>query len=488
MRIERDSLGEVQVPSERYYGAQTARSLTFFNIGIETIPWEVIEAFAVIKKAAAEVNRELGLLDRDIAALIREAAQAILSGHLNAEFPLRVWQTGSGTHTNMNVNEVIANWANEKAGTGRGASVPVHPNDHVNMSQSSNDTFPAAMHIAAVASLRRQLLPSLVLLRDSLDTRRAAFDGIVKIGRTHLMDAVPLTLGQEFSGYVTQINYGIERVERCLPSLFRLALGGTAVGTGLNAHPAFAARIAARIAETTGEPFVSAENKFEALAANDAIVETSGALTTLAASLMKIGNDVRLLASGPRCGIGELRLPANQPGSSIMPGKVNPAQCEALTMIAVQVMGNNTTIGIAGASGALELNVYKPVLIYNLLQSVRLLADGCRSFALNCIDGTEANREIIKAYVNRSLMLVTALSPRLGYETAARIAKKAFDENCTLKAAALGLGVLSEQEFDQIVVPSKMTGPSLRDGGKLSPIALPGGNHQEKLENGKNNE
>jgi len=466
LRIEHDTMGEVKVPSDRYYGAQTARSMEFFNIGIETVPGEVIAALVMIKKASAQVNRELGLLEGHIAELIQDAAESILRGEFEAEFPLRVWQTGSGTHTNMNVNEVIANVANEKAGTGRGVNTPVHPNDHVNMSQSSNDAFPAAMHIAAIAAIRRRLLPSLKLLRDSLDSRRAAFDGIVKIGRTHLMDAVPLTLGQEFSGYVTQINYGIERVERCLPSLFRLALGGTAVGTGLNTHPEFATRVAARIAEMTGEPFVSAENKFEAIAAHDAIVETSGALTTLAASLMKIANDIRLLASGPRCGIGELILPANQPGSSIMPGKVNPAQCEALTMVAAQVLGNNTTIGIAGASGTLELNVFKPVLIYNLLQSTRLLADGCGSFAKNCVDGIEANHEVIEGHVGRSLMLVTALGPRLGYETAARIAKKAFDENCTLKAAALALGVLTENEFDRIVVPLKMVGPYFSDADK----------------------
>ena len=481
-RIEHDTMGEVEVPSERYYGAQTARSLALFDIGSETIPWEVIEACAVIKKAAAEVNRELGLLDNDVAELIREAAESILRGELDAEFPLHVWQTGSGTHTNMNVNEVIANRANEKAGTGRGANSPVHSNDHVNMSQSSNDAFPAAMHIAAVAAIRR-LLPSLTLLRDSLDARRGAFEGIVKIGRTHLMDAVPLTLGQEFSGYVAQINYGLGRVERCLPSLFRLALGGTAIGTGLNAPPEFGDRIAARIAEITGEPFVSAENKFEAIAAHDAIVETSAALTTLAASLMKIGNDIRLLASGPRCGIGELTLPANQPGSSIMPGKVNPAHCEMLTMIAAQVMGNNTTIIIAGASGILELNVYKPVLIHNLLQSARLLTDGCRSFAVNCVEGIEPNLEAIKEHVDKSLMLVTALSPRLGYETAARIAKKAFDEHRTLKEATLALGVLSEREFDQIVVPSKMTGSW--DVTKFSSIIVSG--KTEKKTKGKKN-
>jgi fumarate hydratase, class II len=459
-RVEHDTMGTIEVPAERYYGAQTGRSLKFFDIGEETMPGEVIEALALIKIAAAEVNRDLGLLDKRIADLIVSAAQAVANGELKDEFPLRVWQTGSGTHTNMNVNEVIANLANESSGTSRGAQSPVHPNDHVNMSQSSNDVFPTAMHIASVLSIRRRLLPALKTLAESLAERQAAFEEIVKIGRTHLMDAVPLTLGQEFSGYRAQIHYGCARIERILASLLRLAIGATAVGTGVNTHLESASRITARLAAMTGEMFVSAENKFEAIAAHDSIVEVSGALTVLAASLMKIANDIRLLGSGPRCGIGELLLPENEPGSSIMPGKVNPSQCEALTMIAAQVMGNHTTIGIAGASGALELNVYKPVLIYNLLQSIRLLADGCNSFARNCVDGIQANTEKIKSHLEQSLMLVTALSPHIGYEAAASIAKKAMAENCTLKEAALAMGVLTEPEFDRLVVPSKMIRPS----------------------------
>ena len=452
-------MGDVAVPAERYYGAQTARSLIHFAIGDETLPVEVIRAFAVLKKASALVNHDLGRLPREPLRLITDACDAILAGGLGDEFPLRVWQTGSGTQSNMNVNEVIANWANEKAGTGRGGKTPVHPNDHVNMSQSSNDTFPAAMHIAAVVALRSQLLPALGILRESLLGRQTAFEEIVKIGRTHLMDAVPLTLGQEFSGYVAQITYGIERVERSLPSLYRLALGGTAVGTGLNAPPEFAERVAGRIAVLTGEPFVSAENKFEALATHDSLVEASGVLNTLAVSLSKIANDIRWLASGPNCGLGELHLPANEPGSSIMPGKVNPTQSEALTMIAAQVMGNHTTISFAGASGTLELNVYKPVIIYNFLQSVRLLADGCRSFARHCVDGIQANKERIARNVDHSLMLVTALNPHVGYDTAAKIAGHAQTRQCTLRQAAVELGVLTAEEFDRMVVPRDMTRP-----------------------------
>jgi fumarate hydratase class II len=459
MRIERDSMGEIDVPAERYYGAQTARSLAFFAIGEETVPVEVIRAFAILKKASAQVNHALGLLPRATADLIADACDAILGGELDDEFPLRVWQTGSGTQSNMNVNEVIANRANEQAGAKRGGKTPVHPNDHVNMSQSSNDTFPAAMHIAAVTAIRSRLLPALHVLRESLSGRQAAFGDIVKIGRTHLMDAVPLTLGQEFSGYVAQITFGMERVERSLPELYRLALGGTAVGTGLNAPPQFAERVAERIAELTGEPFTSAENKFEALATHDSLVEVHGALNTLAVSLTKIANDIRWLASGPDCGLGELKLPANEPGSSIMPGKVNPTQNEALTMIAAQVMGNHTTISVAGASGTLELNVFKPVIIYNFLQSVRLLADGCGSFARHCVDGIEADTGRIARNVDHSLMLVTALNPHVGYDAAAKIARHAQANKCTLRRAAVELGVLTEEEFDRLVVPRAMTRP-----------------------------
>ena len=458
-RIEQDTMGEVRVPEGAYYGAQTARSLKNFEIGTEKIPNEVIRSFGILKKVAAQVNCELGLLSEDKMHLIVRAADEVIEGKLDDHFPLSVWQTGSGTHTNMNLNEVIANRAIEMAGGVLGSKTPVHPNDDVNKSQSSNDTFPTAMHIAVATSIKHKLLPAVEALGTILKKKTGEFEHIVKIGRTHLMDAVPLMLGQEFSGYVTQVENGYQRVAQCLPRLYELVLGGTAVGTGLNTHPEFADRAAKKIADLTGLPFVSAGNKFEALAAHDTMVETSGALKTLAVSLTKIANDIRWLASGPRCGIGELSLPANEPGSSIMPGKVNPTQCEALTMIAAQVMGNDTTITFAGASGNFELNVYKPVIVYNLLQSVRLLSDGCRSFGEKCVAGITANETVIAGHVRNSLMLVTALNPYIGYDKAAQIAKQAHAQGTTLKEAAISLGFLSAEEFDRAVVPEKMTGP-----------------------------
>ena len=458
-RTEQDTMGEVKVPEGAYYGAQTARSLQNFDIGEEKIPGEVVAAFGVLKKAAAIVNQQLGLLSEDKASLIIQASEEVVEGKFDDHFPLRIWQTGSGTHTNMNLNEVIANRAIELAGGVLGSKTPVHPNDDVNKSQSSNDTFPSAMHIASAMAITNKLLPAVESLATLLQEKSREFAEIVKIGRTHLMDAVPLTLGQEFSGYATQVERGRERIAQCLPRLYELALGGTAVGTGLNTHLEFAERVTQKIADLTGLPFVSAPNKFEALAANDTMVETSGALKTLAVALNKIANDIRWLASGPRCGIGELNLPANEPGSSIMPGKVNPTQCEALTMIAAQVMGNDTTITFSGASGNFELNVYKPVIIHNLLQSVRLLSDGCRSFSEKCVAGITANEQIIAGYVQNSLMLVTALNPHIGYDKAARIAKHAHAQGTTLKEAAVSLGFLTAEEFDRIVVPDKMTGP-----------------------------
>ncbi|RMF86191.1 MAG: class II fumarate hydratase [Nitrospirae bacterium] len=458
-RIERDTMGEVEVPADRYYGAQTARSLKNFPIGGERFPRELIYALGVLKRAAAEVNAELGELPEEKARLIAAAAQEVIDGKLDDHFPLVVWQTGSGTQTNMNANEVIANRAIEMAGGELGSKEPIHPNDHVNRGQSSNDTFPTAMHIAAVRQIHDRLLPALTALRDALQAKAEAFAEIVKIGRTHLMDATPLTLGDEFSGYAQQLANGIARVEGVLPRLCQLALGGTAVGTGLNSHPEFAERAAARIAEITGLPFTSAPNKFEALAAHDAVVEASGALKTVACSLMKIANDIRWMGSGPRCGIGELRLPANEPGSSIMPGKVNPTQAEAMTMVCAQVIGNDTTINVAGASGNFELNVFKPVLIHNLLQSIRLLADACDSFRERCVVGIEPDRERIAELLERSLMLVTALNPHIGYDNAAKIAKKAHAEGTTLKEAALALGLLTEEEFDRWVRPERMLGP-----------------------------
>jgi fumarate hydratase class II len=453
-------MGEVEVPADRYWGAQTARSLENFRIGAERMPRELIRALGILKRAAAVTNKELGTLDADVADLVARAADEVIEGRLDSHFPLVVWQTGSGTQTNMNANEVIANRAIELAGGELGSKDPVHPNDHVNRGQSSNDTFPTAMHIAAAERLAHHLIPAVEHLRDTVDGKAREFAGTVKIGRTHLMDAVPLTLGQEFGGYSHQLGKALERIERARGDLHELALGGTAVGTGLNTHPEFAERAAAEIARFSGLPFVSAPNKFEALAAHDAIVQASGSLKTLAASLMKIANDIRLLASGPRCGLGEIVLPANEPGSSIMPGKVNPTQSEAVTMVAAQVMGNDVAVGIGGATGHLELNVFKPMMIHNLLQSIRLLGDACRSFADNCVAGIRADHDRIEDLLGSSLMLVTALNPHIGYDKAAAVAKKAYDEGITLKQAAVQLGFLSEQEFDDIVRPKDMTGPS----------------------------
>ena len=459
-RIETDSMGEIEVPASRYYGAQTARSLIHFDIGWETMPREIIRGMGILKKAAACVNTELGLLSSDIKDLIVKAADEVIDGKLDDHFPLRVWQTGSGTQSNMNTNEVIANRGIEIAGGQLGSKKPVHPNDHVNMGQSSNDTFPTAMHIAAVERIHDHLLPELTKLRNAMAKKRDKFKGIIKIGRTHLMDATPLTLEQEFSGYVQQLENGIERVNGCLPRLSQIALGGTAVGTGLNSHRDFAVKVADKIAELTGRAFVTAPNKFESLAAHDAVVEASGALKTLACSLMKIANDIRWLGSGPRCGIGELVLPANEPGSSIMPGKVNPTQSEAMTMVAAQVIGNDTTIAVGGSSGNFELNVFKPVMIYNLLQSIRLLADACRSFNEHCVAGIEPDKAQVEAHLRNSLMLVTALNPHIGYDNAAKVAKKAYQENTPLKEAAVALNLLTEEEFDEKVRPEKMTGPA----------------------------
>ena len=455
-RIEKDTMGEIRVPEDRYYGAQSARSLIHFNIGEEKFPRELIAALGTLKKAAAIVNARAGVLSEAKKKLIVQAADEVIDGKLDAHFPLSVWQTGSGTQTNMNANEVIANRAIEIAGGVLGSKDPIHPNDDVNKSQSSNDTFPTAMHIAAVGMIINRLIPALTRLQATLAEKAKAFTDIVKIGRTHLMDATPLTLGQEFSGYAQQLDYGLQRIKIALPHLCELALGGTAVGTGLNTPPNYAEQVADEIARLTKLPFKTAPNKFEALSAHDAIVMASGALKTLAASLFKIANDVRWSASGPRCGIGELTIPENEPGSSIMPGKVNPTQSEALTMIAVQVMGNDAAIGFAGASGNFQLNVYNPVLIYNLLQSIRLLADGCVSFNQHCAVGIEPNQFIIEKNLKGSLMLVTALNTKVGYDMAAKIAKKAHKENTNLKEAALALNALTEQEFDEWVDPKKM--------------------------------
>ncbi len=458
-RIERDTMGEVKVPADKYYGAQTARSLMNFKIGGERFPREMIRALGILKKAAAMANKELGMLPPEKADLIIKAAEEVIEGKLDEHFPLVVWQTGSGTQTNMNTNEVIANRAIEMAGGVLGSKDPIHPNDDVNKAQSSNDTFPTAMHIAAVEQIVHRLIPAITELRDALAEKAEEFKNIVKIGRTHLMDAVPLTLGQEFSGYVQQLTNGLARINGALPRLKELALGGTAVGTGLNTHPEFAELAAKKISEITGLDFKSAPNKFEALAAHDAIVEASGVMKTLAASLMKIANDIRWLASGPRCGIGEIILPANEPGSSIMPGKVNPTQSEAMTMVCVQVMGNDAAINFAGASGNFELNVFKPVLIYNLLQSIKLLADASESFTRKAVVGIKPNKEKIDYFLHNSLMLVTALNPVIGYDNAAKIAKKAHAENKTLKEAAVELGLLTEEEFDKAVRPEEMIGP-----------------------------
>ena len=503
-RMETDSMGPIRVPRDRYFGAQTARSLTHFAIGGDTMPRAVIRAFGILKKAAALVNRDLKLLSPEKCDLIGQAADEVIAGKLDDHFPLRIWQTGSGTQTNMNVNEVISNRAIEMAGGAMGSKKPVHPNDDVNMSQSSNDTFPTAMHIAAVEEIVRRLVPSVTALADTFAAKADEFKEIVKIGRTHLMDAVPLTLGQEFSGYVAQLEYGLKAVDAALPLLYELALGGTAVGTGLNAHPQFAAGVADRIASLTGLPFVTAPNKFQALAGHEPLTFASGALKTLAVGLMKIANDIRWLASGPRCGLGELTIPENEPGSSIMPGKVNPTQSEAMTMVCVQVMANDVAVGLAASQGNFELNVFKPVLIHNFLHSVRLLTDACRSFREHCaadmpetnyealeyavgaesgmmeVDqsklewkggktrkGIDANRKAISAYLNNSLMLVTALNRHIGYDAAAKIAKTAHHNGTTLREEAIklapplkdGTGVLTAEKFDQIVRPERMVGP-----------------------------
>jgi fumarate hydratase class II len=453
-------MGAIEVPADHYWAAQTQRSLHHFAIGRDTMPARIIRAFGLLKLAAANVNAELGLLTPEQHELIAAAASEVADGRLAGEFPLHVWQTGSGTQTNMNVNEVIAGRANEVATGTRGGKEPIHPNDHVNRSQSSNDTFPTALHMAAAMAINEDLLPSVRALRDALDAKRAEFADVVKIGRTHLQDAVPLTLGQEFSGYVAQLDGDIARIEATLPGLYELALGGTAVGTGLNSHPKFAADVAARIAELTRLPFVSAPNKFAALAGQEATVFTSGALKTLATSLMKIANDIRWLGSGPRAGLGELLLPENEPGSSIMPGKVNPTQSEALTMVCVQVMGYDAAIGIAGSQGNFELNVFKPVIAHDLLHGIELLADASRSFREHCVEGLQADRERIDEHVANSLMLVTALTPRIGYDKAAEIAKKAHKDGTTLRAAALALGYLDGAEFDALMQPEAMTRPS----------------------------
>lgn len=457
-RYEHDSMGQIQVPNDALWGAQTQRSLSNFKISTEKMPAALIQALALVKRAAASVNLELGSLDRIRAEAIIAAADEIIAGQHHAEFPLAVWQTGSGTQTNMNVNEVIANRASEILGGGRGNLRKIHPNDDVNKAQSSNDVFPTAMHIAAVQAVFHHLIPAIQQLRETLYLKSESFKHIVKIGRTHLQDATPLTLGQEFSGYVSQLDHGITHLNAALPHLYEIALGGTAVGTGLNTHPEFANRVAAEIARLTQLPFVSAPNKFEALAANDALVHAHGVLKTLAASLMKIANDIRWLASGPRCGIGEIKIPENEPGSSIMPGKVNPTQSEAITMLCCQVMGNDVAVNMGGALGNFELNVMKPLIIHNVLQSARLLADGCISFNEHCAAGITADTNRIDQLMRNSLMLVTALNPHIGYDKAAEIAKKAYRDNSSLKEAAVALGYLSAEQFDNWVIPEKMVG------------------------------
>jgi fumarate hydratase class II len=458
-RVESDSMGGVEVPADHYWGAQTARSLHHFAIGVDTMPLPVIRAFGVLKEAAALVNAELGKLDAHRAELIVAASRQVADGELDEEFPLSVWQTGSGTQTNMNANEVISNRAIEIDGGVMGSKVPVHPNDHVNMSQSSNDTFPTAMHIAAVEEMTGKLLPSVGALREALDAKAVAYAGVTKIGRTHLMDAVPLTLGQEFSGYVAQLDADVVRITQSLATLRELALGGSAVGTGLNTHPEFGARVAAKISELTGLEFVTAPNKFAALAAHDALVSASGALRTLSVSLTKIADDLRWLGSGPRSGLGELRLPENEPGSSIMPGKVNPTQCEAMIMVCIQVFGNDAAVALAGSRGNLELNVCKPVIIFNVLHSVTLLADACVAFRRFLVEGMEPDLARIRQHLESSLMLVTALTPAIGYDKAAEVAKKAHKDDTTLREAALALGYLTAEEFDTAVRPDEMTHP-----------------------------
>jgi len=459
VRIETDSMGELEVPADRYYGCQTARSLLNFDIGNDKMPRPLIRGFGILKQSAAEVNNKLGGLDDEISSLIQAAAQEVIDGSLDDHFPLRIWQTGSGTQTNMNGNEVIANRAIEMAGGVLGSKSPVHPNDHVNRAQSSNDTFPTAMHIAAAEEVHHRLLPSIKALKDALAEKSQQWNSIVKIGRTHLMDAVPLTLGQEASGWVAQLEKGITRIETAWDELLDLALGGTAVGTGLNTHPDFAKMVASAIAERTNLPFRTAENKFSQLAAHDAVVSVSGSLNTLAASLMKIANDIRWLGGGPRCGHGELSLPANEPGSSIMPGKVNPTQAEALTMVCCQVMGNHTAITIGGSQGNFELNVYKPMMIHNLLHSVQLLTDSCRTFRTKCVEGLQANEDTISSHLENSLMLVTALNPHIGYDNAAKIAKNAHENNLTLRQSALQLEMLTNEQFDEWIKPEEMCGP-----------------------------
>ena len=458
-RMESDSMGSIKVPTDKYYGAQTARSLMNFKIGGERFPAELIRALAIVKKAAALTNHELGTLPKEKLDLILQAAEEVIEGKLNDHFPLVVWQTGSGTQTNMNVNEVISNRAIEISGGAMGSKKPIHPNDDVNKAQSTNDAFPTSIHVAAVEEIHRRLIPMVTKLRDALDEKAKAFRNIIKIGRTHLMDATPLTLGQEFSGYAHQLTRGLERVNDSLKRLYEIPLGGTAVGTGLNTHPDYAVKVATKISDLTGKPFITADNKFEAMAGKDALVEMHGILKTLAVSLIKISNDIRWLGSGPRCGIGEISLPENEPGSSIMPGKVNPTQSEAMTMVCAQVFGNDVTVNFAGASGNFELNVFMPVIAFNVLQSIKLLADACESFTDNCVVGIEANEANIKKHLENSLMLVTSLNPVIGYDNAAKVAKKAHKENKTLKEAAIELGLLTSEKFDEVVRPEKMIGP-----------------------------
>ncbi|ALO24550.1 MULTISPECIES: class II fumarate hydratase [Leptospira] len=460
-RIETDSMGEIAVDDSKYWGAQTERSLHHFHIGNDRFPREMIRALGILKKSAAIVNAELGLLTEDKKKLIVQAADEVISGKLDEHFPLSVWQTGSGTQTNMNSNEVISNRAIEIAGGVKGSKKPIHPNDDVNKAQSSNDTFPTAMHIAVAEQLNQKLIPALGQLKDTLEKKADEFKNIIKIGRTHLQDATPLTLGQEFSGYVQQLKYNIARVKAVLSAVYRIALGGTAVGTGLNTHPQFAVKAAAQIAKETGLPFISAENKFEALAAHDSLVEVSGVLKTIAASLMKIANDIRWLSSGPRCGIGEISIPENEPGSSIMPGKVNPTQSEQMTMVSAQVIANDVAVNIGGASGNFELNVFKPLIIHNVLNSIRLLSDSCVSFEEHCARGITPNKEKLDEHLNNSLMLVTALNPHIGYDNAAKIAKNAHKKGSTLKESGIELGLLTNEQFDQWVLPEKMIYPSV---------------------------
>ena len=458
-RKEKDSMGILEVPDDRYYGAQTQRSLNNFKIGEERFQRELIRAYGILKKAAATINEKAGKLDSKLAGVIREAADEVIDGNLDDHFPLVVWQTGSGTQSNMNFNEVIANRAIEKLGGELGSKDPVHPNDHVNMGQSTNDTFPTAINIAAVEATINQLLPGLKKLLKSLVKKEKEFDAIIKLGRTHLQDATPLSLGQEFSGYASALRHGVSRIEKSLDHCYELAMGGTAVGTGINSFEGFGKQVANEISNLTGLPFKTAENKFEALGGQDSIVELSSALKTVSGSLFKIANDIRWLASGPRSGIGEILIPANEPGSSIMPGKVNPTQCEAMTMVCTQVMGNDVTISVAGASGNFELNVYRPVIAYNIIQSIRLLTDACDSFRVHCVDGIEANEERIHSNLYNSLMLVTTLNPHIGYDKAAEVAKKAYKDNLSLREAIIDLGYMSGEEFDQLVQPEKMIRP-----------------------------